>query len=128
MQIAEDIYEKIKKDFRPDEMDEVINLLKKTVGGGLNVGEGQFIRSLLFLANGNVQHLKKKISNMSDPRDIVGEAEMKSGDFGHWFSIPFDEIAQLIQIEIKKMQEDQDSESTFWKQRSNDGNSTVYEN
>jgi hypothetical protein len=65
------------------------------------------------LANGSAQYLKEKISDMSDPRDIVGEAEMKSGGFGHWFLIPFDEIAQLDQIEIKKMQQDQDSESEF---------------
>lgn len=35
------------------------------------------------------------MKEFDDPRDVVSEAEEKSGKLNHWFAIPFDEIEQL---------------------------------
>jgi hypothetical protein len=90
-----DIIEKVKMDFNSNEIEDVYKLLKDSLSSGLNVGEGQFIRSVLFLSKGNIEQLKIILQNFDDPRDIVGEAEVESGNLGHWFAIPFNEIEQL---------------------------------
>ena len=91
-----DIEHKIKTDFKAQEIETVKALLKKMIEGGLNVGNNQFARSVIFLANKDLEKLKKIIlAAHDDPRDVISEAELKSGAFEHWFAIPFDEIEQL---------------------------------
>ncbi len=89
-----DIENRINSYFNPDERAIVKALLEKIIKGGLNVGNDQFARSVIFLANKNLEKLKEVLET-DDPRDVVSEAEMKSGALEHWFAIPFDDIDQL---------------------------------
>ena len=95
MIFTKDIHQKIRKEFRLNEVEEVEKELKQRVDNGLNVGPNQFVRSVIFLANKSIEELKSILLNFDDPRDVVGEAEYKSGELGHWFAIPFEEIEQL---------------------------------
>lgn len=95
MIFTKDIHDRIRKDFQKEEIEEVENQLKKTVDIGLNVGENQFVRSVIFLANKNIEELKRILKSCDDPRDVLSEAEDKSGNLEHWFAIPFEEIEQL---------------------------------
>ncbi|MEZ4960917.1 MAG: hypothetical protein R2830_13925 [Saprospiraceae bacterium] len=101
MIFANDINERIKKDFDLTQREEVIMLFENNLKRGMNVGEGQFLRSLLFIANGNIEKLKRELSHLRDPRDIVMKAERTSGGLGHWFTIPFDEI-ELLNEKVKE--------------------------
>lgn len=95
MIFAEDIHERIKRDFPKEEVDEIEAILKQAVDIGLNVGEGQFVRSVIFLSNKDKDELERILDQFDDPRDVVSEAEDKSGNLGHWFAISFEEIEQL---------------------------------
>lgn len=90
-----DIERKIKIDFKSQEIEIVKALLKRKIEIGLNVGNDQFARSVIFLADKNLEKLKKILTEFDDPRDVVSEAELKSGALEHWFAIPFDGIEQL---------------------------------
>lgn len=96
MIFSEDIHNRIRIDFpNKEEAKEVEALLKRIVESGLNVGEGQFVRSVIFLANKNKEKLEQILNECDDPRDVLHEAEIESGSLDHWFAIPFDEIKQL---------------------------------
>ena len=43
----------------------------------------------------SLEKLKEILAEFDDPRDVVSEAELRSGALEHWFAIPFDEIEQL---------------------------------
>jgi hypothetical protein len=90
MIFKEDIRIRIEKDFDSLEIVEAIGLLKEK----LYLGD-QYLRSLIYLSNGSLENLKKEIEMGDDPRDMIMEAERKSGGFDHWFAIPFDEIEAL---------------------------------
>lgn len=95
MNFPKDIEKKMKEDFPPEQIRLIKSLIQKKVEGGLNVGNHQFIRSVIFLAEKDFAQLKKALTLYDDPRDIVDDAETKSGKLGHWFAIPFDEIEAL---------------------------------
>ena len=90
-----DIENKINSDFKPHEREFAKTLLEKIIEGGLNVSNDQFARSVIFLANKKIKKLEEILTTTDDPRDVVSEAETKSGALEHWFAIPFDEIEQL---------------------------------
>lgn len=92
---TEDIHNRIRKNFQKEEVEAIENKLKKTIEIGLNVGENQFVRSVIFLANKNKEELERILNYFDDPRDVLLEAEEKSGNLDHWFAISFEEIEKL---------------------------------
>lgn len=96
--LASDVIDRIKLDFKESEREEVISILEKTLYTYSNVGAmDQAVRSIVYMADGNIKIIKDYcIPHLKyDPRDIIIEAEEKAGNPGHWFSIPFDEMANF---------------------------------
>ena len=96
--IALDVTEEINKSFEKHEALEVISILEKTLYTYSNVGAmDQAVRSIVYMADGDIKVIKDYcIPHLKyDPRDIIMEAEEKAGNPGHWFSIPFDEMANF---------------------------------
>lgn len=91
----EDIYKKIQTDFPANDIDAVKEVLLEAIAPALNVGEDQFVRSLVFLADKDIDELKRIVRDYGDPRDIIWEAEHRAGNQGHWFTIPFEQIEAL---------------------------------
>lgn len=94
--LSNDIVLKITSDFSLDEQELVIGLLMEQEQIGLNVPFHQFVRSIIFLANGSLQDLKNKYLLIDDPRDVISEAEVKAGRPGHWFAMPFDAMSTFV--------------------------------
>ncbi len=90
MEIPTDIKKMILHYFQERNLEEVEEIVKNLMQQTLNVGAGQFIRSLLFLSEGNLDNLKSYLP-VSDPRDIIVMAEKKAGNPGHYFIHPFEE-------------------------------------
>lgn len=68
----------------------MVHLLSALWDRPLNVGPAQLSRSILMLAEGNVQEVRKLCEGtMGDPRDVIMAAERKAGDPGHYFIPPF---------------------------------------
>lgn len=92
--MTKDIEIRILQDFsNPKDAVAVNEIFSKIVEFGSNTGIAQVLRSILYLADGNVQEVNRYyLMYCEDPRDVIGEAEMKAGNPGHWFGIPFDEM------------------------------------
>ncbi|OEK05418.1 hypothetical protein [Roseivirga misakiensis] len=89
MILTKDIENKILKDFSSNsEHHSVRHLLEKIALTEWNVGSQQLCRAILYLLDGDVSKLKK-FELISDPRDVITEAENKAGNPGHYFEKPF---------------------------------------
>lgn len=76
--------------FLAAEQSEVVALLGALWDRPLNVGPAQLSRSILVLAEGNVQEVRVLCDGLlGDPRDVIMAAERKAGDPGHSFIQPF---------------------------------------
>ncbi len=74
----------------PTEEHEVATLLGDLAHKPLNVGHAQLCRSILVLADGNVERVRMLCRGlMGDPRDVIMAAEHEAGDPGHFFIHPF---------------------------------------
>jgi hypothetical protein len=101
-----DIIKKINADFKKEEVDEVIAIALDMFENISVVGGAQFVRSLLYLANGNLNVFKETIKRAkADPRDIVSEAEDMAGNQGHYFISSFDDIEKGIYDDVWKPNE-----------------------
>lgn len=91
--MLQDIKDRIKNDFEFADAIEVEKIFNQIASFGSNTGVDQVLRSILYLSNGDLANVKKYYSMYcDDPRDVIGEAEEKAGNPGHWFSIPFDQM------------------------------------
>lgn len=111
MNIQEEISLKIKEDFKLEEVEAVKKIIRNIIRYGSNTGVDQVLRSILYLSEGDLRKVKKYYEMYcDDPRDVVGEAEQKAGNPGHWFSIPFDEMddfaGELPKLEKEKSEDD----------------------
>lgn len=91
-ELEPDIIRRIYKDIKEEDLKEALTILSKCNHYEGRVGRAQFVRSLLFLSNGDLSYLKKYISEMDDPRNVVLHAEQVAGNIDHWFGITFEEI------------------------------------
>jgi hypothetical protein len=89
--LSTDIIEKINFDFKGD-ADRAETFIKKLIMDGGMKGTEQFIRSLIFLANGNFDQLRSLRLSIDDPRDLIMRDEEAAGNPGHYFIIPFSEM------------------------------------
>ena len=94
MDIPIDIMDRLYQDYGEESMGEAFAILRSRWVPTYHITFTQAARSLLHLADGDLERLKA-LANYDDPRDIVMEAEEAAGNQGHWFSISFNEIAQL---------------------------------
>ncbi|MFY0592830.1 hypothetical protein [Roseivirga sp.] len=89
MPFEKDIGIMIQRDFESDrDKVIVIDFLKIIAETKWNVGTQQLSRAIVYLIDGDVNNLKK-FDPISDPRDIIMEAEIKAGNPGHYFTKPF---------------------------------------
>ena len=67
-------------------------LLRSLWHTSLNVGEEQLARSILTIAGSDIHVIKKIFDSnfFGDPRDVIMEAEKKTGNPGHYFIKPFE--------------------------------------
>jgi hypothetical protein len=93
----QDIIEKIQRDFSRDIQKEAVDICKDIYSKDKNVGNEQSVRGALYLAKGEIAILKAYNQSLEkeDPRDVLEEAEIKAGNYGHYFSLSFDEIEEL---------------------------------
>ena len=86
-----DVDARIHSDFSEvEQQSEVVDLLSALWARPLNVGPAQLCRSILVLAEGNVNVVRKLCDElMGDPRDVIMAAERKAGDPGHYGIPPF---------------------------------------
>lgn len=94
MKIDIDIIDKIFADFKGEEILKVYSALRSRIGSGYHLMNDQYPRSVLYLARGSMTKFTE-ILLIDDPRDVIHEAEIESGETGHWFSISFDKIKEL---------------------------------
>lgn len=94
-QINLDILERINAEYSNEDQKEVLLIIGNLFKKGSMVGPAQLARSLLFLANGNLNLIKQFMNK--DPRDVILIAERKAGSPGHFFNLPFDEIDQFFE-------------------------------
>ncbi|MBS9770589.1 MAG: hypothetical protein J7F05_08930 [Trichodesmium erythraeum GBRTRLIN201] len=113
--LADDIEKKIIKDYSGAELDEVRKILIDYVKIGLNVGEEQFIRSILLITDGNKEKMIKELTECSDPRDIVFTGEILSGSNNHWMTIPFQELEILDEVLYQTKDLEENNSETYWK-------------
>ena len=68
----------------------------------------QICRSIVFLADGDLQKIKNEILPMvnDDPREVLEWAEMKAGGPQHYFNIPFPEIDTFFNNLYKDMDDE----------------------
>lgn len=92
--MTKDIENRIRQDFsNPEDALSVKEIFGRIIKFGSNTGIDQVLRSILYLADGSLLEVNKYYQMYrEDPRDVIGEAEMKAGNPGHWFGIPFDEM------------------------------------
>lgn len=92
----------------------VLFALRKDIGYTEEV-----IRSALFLSDGDIAILKREFDS-GDYRDILLAAEQKSGNFGHYFRIPFPEVYKLEKTleeeQLKLIKEFEDLPEEFYQQ------------
>ena len=75
MEFKEDITQQIKLDFN-DLADKVIEILKDAISKTDYLKTDRIIRCIIFLANGDIDKMKKYIDNaIFDPRDVMLWAE-----------------------------------------------------
>ena len=93
MKIDIDIIDKIFADFKGQDLIEVYKALRDRIASvpGYHLMSDQYPRSVLYLSDGNISKFRELLM-IDDPRDVIQEAELKSGETGHWFSISFDKI------------------------------------
>ena len=85
-----DVQKKILEDYpEKNEQHFVEKELLKIINEPISVGEDQLSRSIIFLADGDLNKFKEVI-RFDDYRDVIVEAENKNGNPGHHFTIPFD--------------------------------------
>jgi len=87
-----DIIKKVKQLFpNPEESDKVLKILRPIKEEGLNVGADQLIRSILIIAEGDMEKIKKIIDShyYGDPRDVIMEAMQKDGNNNDHGMTPF---------------------------------------
>lgn len=94
-QINLDILERINAEYSDEDQKEILMIIENIFSNGSIVGPAQLARSLLFLANGNLNLIKQFMTK--DPRDVILAAERKIGSPGHFFNLPFDEIDQFFE-------------------------------
>lgn len=95
MELPEDIENKINQLFADaDDNTEVKKLIIDLRMRPLNVGKAQLARSILIVSDGRIEKIRDMFQRdfYGDPRDILIMAENKSGNPGHYFIPPFDEI------------------------------------
>lgn len=94
MEIPIDILDRLYQDYGEGSMGPAFAILRSRWVPSYHITYSQAARSLLFLADGDLNRLRA-LADYDDPRDIVMEAEEAAGSQGHWFSISFAEIAKL---------------------------------
>lgn len=79
----------------------------------------EVIRSALFISDGDIAILKREF-DYGDYRDILLAAEQKSGNFGHYFRMPFPEVYKLEKAleeeQLKLIKESEDLPEEFYQQ------------
>ena len=92
--MTKDIENRIRQDFNnPRDITSVNEVFSRIVKFGSNTDVDQVLRSILYLSDGSVSEVNKYYQMYcEDPRDVIGEAETRAGNPGHWFGIPFDEM------------------------------------
>ncbi|WP_421800047.1 hypothetical protein [Haliscomenobacter sp.] len=79
----------------------------------------EVIRSALFISDGDIAILKREF-DYGDYRDILLAAEQKSGNFGHYFRMPFPEVYKLEknleEEQLKLIKEFEDLPEEFYQQ------------
>jgi hypothetical protein len=92
--LPKDIVRKINDQYKDlNERNEVKGLISKLWKMNLNVGAPQLARSILTIANGNINEVKKITTDFyGDPRDVLMKGEEKLGNPGHYFIFSFDII------------------------------------
>jgi hypothetical protein len=112
MQIPNDIEKKIIDDFHGEEQ-EIVKLLFQRICQ-YNTYSSQVLRSILFLSIGDFKKvIRYYLTYEVDPRDVIGEAEEKAGNPGHWFSIPFDEMPEFSGKLPNSSEQEVDSDLPF---------------
>lgn len=88
-----DIAQKIATDFSQNDIKEALKISMRVYKADSIVGGDQLVRSLLYLAGGDLQLLKTELNySRDDPRTIILHAEQANGNKGHYFSIPFNKM------------------------------------
>lgn len=82
-----DVVEYIDKNFNESHSKLVKVFLERKYTETLNVGKDQYVRSILFLLDKNIDNLKK-YEVIADPRDIVSLAHHKSKEKFNYFMVP----------------------------------------
>ncbi|WP_020534508.1 hypothetical protein [Lewinella cohaerens] len=112
MDLPKDIVERVKRDFQKEEAAFIFD----QISFGRRVKSifytDSCIRAVVYLANGNVLEFCKILLRSYDYRDILMEAEQKSGNTGHYFHVSFDEIEKInlrIQQDLAQRAEEEGS-------------------
>lgn len=90
--IDQDIVDRIDKDFTASDATKVKSILTEIYRKPVDYHTpAQISRSIVFLANGDVDKIEKQLLCVlrADPRDIVAWAEYEAKSPGHDFRIPF---------------------------------------
>ena len=96
--MKQDIIDFIERKFEEISILKVKEIVNDIKVKGSSVGTDQLIRALLFLSNGSLNDLINiwlPIKEL-DPRNIIKNAELKAGNPGHYFNIPFPEIEEFF--------------------------------
>jgi len=97
MRLPKDIIQKVLQDFESCDKEYVIKELESRFSENKNFWAINVIRAVLYLSNGSLKQFNEWLGT-DDSRTILFHAEKKSGDYGHYFKLTFDEIAKLIDI------------------------------
>ena len=88
--MKEDISKKISFDFNELDAKEIREIIGQMYVKSYNVGHDQLIRSLLLLSKGSVEKFRSYFP-ISDPRDIIIEANNNYGCTGNYFNKPLND-------------------------------------
>ncbi len=112
MDLPKDIVERIKRDFQEENAAFIFDQVSYGRRMKSIFYTDSCIRAVVYLANGNVLEFCKILLRSCDYRDILMEAEEKSGNTGHYFHVSFDEVEKInlrIQQDLAQRAKEEDS-------------------
>lgn len=103
MELPKDIVQQIFRDFKEDDCFKVLKELTWRYEEKPDFWAESVIRSTIFLSKGKLERFYSWLDT-DDWRTILIHADEKSGNYGHYFKLTFDEIEKLNAVMQKELQ------------------------
>jgi len=101
--LPDDIVWRIGMDYAPDDRQHVIEKVRSVDRQWLNVGSAQFIRSVLILADGDIDTVDRYVdTHDDDPRDVIMEAMARTANQTFYGQRPFEGYVGELEKEQRR--------------------------